>query len=137
MRRVTIICAVLAASASFGQPQGGPGGGGGGGRSGGLVFGLDSDWAAICFEFELAGAKFTSAREAFQAAYDLRKELLEGMRSGEVDREMMREELAIAGEELTEALAKVLTEEQLAQLQKLRSQRRGGFGSGGRGRGRQ
>ena len=102
-----------------------------------MIFGLDSDWAAICFEFELGAEEFTTVREAFQGAYDLRKELLEGMRSGEVDRQMMREELAIAGEALTETIAKVLGEEQLAQLQELRSQRRGGFGFGGRGRGQQ
>ena len=133
MRHVTIICVVLAASASFGQPQGGPGGGGGG-RPGGLVFGLDSDWAAICFELKLDGVEFASARAAFQGAYDLRKELLEGRRSGEVDRQMMREEMSIAEEELTESLAKVLSAEQLARLRELRSQRRGGFGFGGRGR---
>ena len=110
------------AAAVFGQPQSGQrrGGGFGGG------FNLDSEWALVCFQLETEDKLLPQLRAAFREAYDLRAEVFEAMRAGEIEREGIGEEIALIQEELAESLGKILSKEQMTRLKELRSQRQGG-----------
>ena len=92
------------AAAVFGQPQSGQrrGGGFGGG------FNLDSEWALGCFQLETEDKLLPQLRAAFREAYDLRAEVFEAMRAGEIEREGIGEEIALIQEELAESLGKPL-----------------------------
>ena len=135
MRRASIAtlsmlsAAGLFAAAVFGQPGQRPGGGSGGRSGGGFGggFNLDSDWALVCFKLETADELLPKLRGVFREAYDLRAEVIEAMRSGEIDREGVAEEMAAIQEELAEALEKILGVDRMARLRELRSQRQGAW----------
>jgi hypothetical protein len=141
MRRATIAtfstlaAAGIFAAAVFGQPGQRPGGGTRGGFGGG--FNLDSDWALVCFKLETEDQLLPQLRKVFRKAYDLRAEVIEAMRSGEIGREDIAEEMAAIQEELAESLEKILGKERTARLQELRSQRQNWQGSRGGGNRRQ
>ena len=143
MRRASItIFSMLAAvgifaAAVFAQPQSGQrrGGGFGGGFGGGLN--LDSEWALVCFQLETEDDLLPQLREVFREAYDLRVEVIEAMREGEIEREDIAEEMVAIKEELAGSLEKILGKERMARLRELRSQRQGGWQRRGRSNRRQ
>ena len=119
------------------QPGGGGGGGGGrqgGGRRGGPGMGIESEWAIICFELKIDGDQFVKLRAAYQEAWGQRKQLMEEMRSaGGGDWEEMAPKLQKIQDDLVAKYSAILPKEQVARLQSLVEERRGGPGGGGRG----
>ena len=139
MRRASItIFSMLAAvgiftAAVFAQPQAGQrrGGGFGGGLN------LDFEWALVCFQLETDDELLPQLRGVFREAYDLRAEVIEAMREGEIEREDIAEEMVAIKEELAGSLEKILGKERMARLRELRSQRQGGWQRRGRSNRRQ
>ena len=139
MRRASItIFSMLAAAgifaaAVFAQPQSGQrrGGGFGGGLN------LDSEWALVCFQLETEDDLLPQLRGVFREVYDLRAEVIEAMREGEIEREDIAEEMVAIKEELAGSLEKILGKERMARLRELRSQRQGGWQRRGRSNRRQ
>ena len=85
---------------------------------------MESDWALVCFELEAKDELLPRLRGAFKEAYDLRAEVIEQMGSGELDREVMREDMTAIQDDLAASLEEILGEDQMARLQELRAQRR-------------
>lgn len=136
MKTIAFWCAALmlgAASLALAQPGGGPGGGRGMGRRGGPGMGLEGEWAIICFELKVEGEQFAKLRAVYQEAWGKRKEMMDQMRSaGGGDWEEMAPKLQQIQDELVGKYSAILSKEQVARLQSLLEERRGGMG-GGRG----
>lgn len=138
MKSVIYLCAalMLGAAALVDAQPGGGGGGRGAGRRGGANMGLETEWALICFELKIDGEQFTKLRAVYQAAWGQRKELTDQMRSaGGGDWEEMAPKLQKLQDELIEKYSAILSKEQVARLQNLVEERRGGAGRGGQGGG--
>jgi len=129
MKKLIVAGALLALGlAAYTQAQ--PGGGrmgAGRGMGGGGAFMLESDWALICFELKVEKDAFTQLRAVYQQAWDQRREVMEQMQKGGMDRMMLMEEMAMIQEDLEIGYRKVLTEEEQQQLARLRAQRRGAW----------
>ncbi|MCC7261559.1 MAG: hypothetical protein IT369_03450 [Candidatus Latescibacteria bacterium] len=116
---------------------GGQGGGRGGMRRGGAGMGLEGEWAIVCFELKIDGEQFTKLRAVYQEAWGQRKALVEEMRSAGGDWEELAPRLQKVQEELVAKYSAILSKEQVARLQSLVEERRGGPGGPGGGRGGQ
>lgn len=105
-------------------------------RRGGPGMGLEGEWAIICFELKVEGDQFTKLRAAYQEAWGKRKDLMDQMRSaGGGDWEEMAPKLQKIQDELAEKYSAILSKEQVARLQSLLEERRGGMGGGRGGQG--
>ena len=138
MARKTLLAGALvlaliqaAAAQPGGTQQGGPPpdgapqmGAGPGMRGGGFMMGGDQDWLLLCFEVKVPMAKLEKLRPAFQTSHDARRELMQDMRNGELDREQMVQEMAALQAELKKAYEGVLTPEELAALEAARNRMR-------------
>ena len=133
---ICVLCALALAAYVQAQPRGGTGQQG---RMGGMgaMMALEGDWMLICFELKVNDKTMTALLPVFQSAWDQRKELMEDMRSGAIDRMLMMEEMAAIQEELQKGYEANLSKEQLEQLNKLRSERTSSWQRGGTGGGRQ
>jgi hypothetical protein len=135
MKSIVFLCAaLLLGAASLVEAQPGGGGGRGQGRRGGMGMGLglESEWAIICFELKVEGEQFAALRAVYQEAWGKRRDLMAQMRDAGADWEEMGAQLQKFQEELAGKYSAILSKEQVARLQNLVEERRGGFG-GGRG----
>ena len=128
--------------------RGGMRGGGGGERRGGggmRAFSptsiIDNSWTDLTFSLKVDDDTLIKARPVYQKHRDsLQKTLKEARESG--DRDGLREAFGKVGSEFKADLKSVLTEEQIAKLDALQTERmqqmmnRGGGRGGGGGRGR-
>ncbi len=97
--------------------------------------GLEGEWAIVCFELKIDGEQFTKLRAVYQEAWGKRRELMTQMRDAGGDWEEMAPKLQKLQEELVEKYSAILSKEQVARLQSLVEERRGGPGGQGGGRG--
>ena len=110
----------------------------GGGRMDLATTFIGGSWVELTFSIKANDQTLTKARPVFQKAYnDLKKTMAEVGQSG--DFQAIREKMQSVNSEFKSGLEKVLTEEQLAKLDKWQKSQqnrmRGGDRSGGRNRG--
>ena len=110
----------------------------GGGRMDLATTFIGGSWVELTFSIKANDQTLTKARPVFQKAYnDLKKTMAEVGQSG--DFQAIREKMQAVNSEFKSGLEKVLTEEQLAKLDKWQQSQqnrmRGGDRSGGRNRG--
>ena len=110
----------------------------GGGRMDLATTFIGGSWVELTFSIKADDQTLTKARPVFQKAYnDLKKTMAEVGQSG--DFQAIREKMQSVNSEFKSGLEKVLTEEQLAKLDKWQKSQqnrmRGGDRSGGRNRG--
>ena len=110
----------------------------GGGRMDLATTFIGGSWVELTFSIRADDQTLTKARPIFQKAYDdLKKTVAEVGQSG--DFQAIREKMQSVNSEFKSGLEKVLTEEQLAKLDKWQQSQqnrmRGGDRSGGRNRG--
>ena len=110
----------------------------GGGRMDLATTFIGGSWVELTFSIKADDQTLTKARPIFQKAYnDLKKTMAEVGQSG--DFQAIREKMQSVNSEFKSGLEKVLTEEQLAKLDKWQQSQqnrmRGGDRSGGRNRG--
>ena len=110
----------------------------GGGRMDLATTFIGGSWVELTFSIKADDQTLTKARPIFQKAYnDLKKTMAEVGQSG--DFQAIREKMQSVNSEFKSGLEKVLTEEQLAKLDKWQKSQqnrmRGGDRSGGRNRG--
>ncbi|MFT5373352.1 MAG: hypothetical protein ACI906_000167 [Candidatus Latescibacterota bacterium] len=105
---------------------------GGRGRGGAPLAALERDWALLSFELKVRGDQAKVLQLAYQVAWDQRKELVGGDRSGN-PADMMEQVGTIQGE-LDGAVNNILAPEQLDMFNSLKLRQGGGGGPGGRGR---
>ena len=110
----------------------------GGGRMDLATTLIGGSWVELTFSIKANDQTLTKARPVFQKAYnDLKKTMAEVGQSG--DFQAIREKMQSVNCEFKSGLEKVLTEEQLAKLDKWQKSQqnrmRGGDRSGGRNRG--
>ena len=134
MKKLLLICGLCAlglAAYVQAQPRGGQMRPSRMGMGGGGMMALEGDWTLICFELKVNDKTLVGLLPVFQSAWDQRKELMEGMQNGEIDRMLMMEEMAAIQEVLQQGYEENLSKEQIEQLTKLRSERMSGWQRGG------
>lgn len=130
MRKLLLILGLCALGlAAYVQAQ--PGGGGRMGGMGMMRGGVESDWAMICFDLEVDGETMVKLRPLFKQAWNDRKELMEDMRSGDVDRTMLMEEMAAIQQDLEKGYKGILSQEQVQKLTEIKAAQQGAWQRGG------
>ena len=130
MRKLLLILGLCALGlAAYVQAQ--PGGGGRRGGMGMMRGGVESDWAMICFDLEVDGETMVKLRPLFKQAWNDRKELMEDMRSGDVDRTMLMEEMAAIQQDLEKGYKGILSQEQVQKLTEIKAAQQGAWQRGG------
>lgn len=118
------------------QPADGQPGQGRGGRGGGGMMTLESDWALICFELRIEKKAYDQLWAAYQQAWTERKEMMAQLQKGQIDQELLMQQLQSMQEELNAAQQAALTPDQLKQLSALKAERQNAWqGMGQRGQG--
>jgi hypothetical protein len=122
---IAILAVLIAGKITYAQRPGGTGGDQRGMRGGGMMNPtslIDNSWVDLTFSVKVDDKTLIGARPIYQKSRDdLANAMKEAREAG--DFEGMREKMTKVREEFKASLKKVLSEEQIAQLDKLEQER--------------